>query len=294
MQLDIPITIENKTAFLFQTHTTNLYIRNLLTQLVSEVSGICDVYLLVDRHQFDEKFPSTLTEDLGVGVISYDTFELYESTYEYNRSNAPWLDKRRAFNKTEYLPFVRFFELLPEYDELWRVEYDVMYTGNWGEFVEDLSSSGAGLLTTSLVDFYGKTPHWNHWWRYRGSYEVEALTRSHNPIFRLKSSAADVLRDNILDHRGHYEVIMPSVLNNNGVLIEDIGCYGKYTPKNREGLYYYNDIGLRPKEDINRENFTNSAFGNHFGRNDYKENFIYHPCKVPRPLKWSTDWSYYS
>jgi hypothetical protein len=293
IQLHTATVPRSKSAFLLQSHKADPCIRNLFETLVTQVSGDCDVFLLADRAQFDEHFPSKLIEGLNVGVVTYDTFELFEEAFEYNRENAPWLDKRRAFYKTEYLPFVRFFEVLPQYDELWRVEYDVRYTGHWAKFVRDLSSSDAGLITTSLVDFYGKEPHWNHWWRYRGSYNVEQLTRSHNAIFRLKSSAADVLRENIFDHRGHYEIIMPSVLNNNGVPIEDLGCYGKYTPKEREGLYYYNDIGRRPVKDDNHDKFTHSSFGNYFDSACSKQDFIYHPYKVPRSLKWHPDWCYY-
>ena len=275
MNVLTPIPVTNKTAFLFQTHKADTYIRERLEQLVAQASDVCDIYLLADAAQFDEHFPSKLTDGLDIGVITYDTFELFEEAYEYNRGNAPWLDKRRAFNKTEYLPFVRFFELLPEYEELWRTEYDVFYTGDWGEFVKDLSGSEAGLITTSLVDFYGKKPHWNHWWRYRGPYKVEQLTRSQNAVMHLKSFAADVLRENIFDNRGHYEVILPSVLKNNDILIEDVGCYGKYTPKEREGLYYYNDIGRRPLKEEDTSHFTHGAFGNHFGKDHYRENFIY-------------------
>jgi hypothetical protein len=295
LRIEKAVPQKHSTAFLFQTHKADKLIRTLIERLVEQAAGVCDIYLLVDRETFNEHFPSVLSDGLDVGVLSYDTFELFEEAFEYNRDNAPWLSKRRAFYRTEYLPFVRFFEQLPGYQSFWRCEYDVYYSGDWKDFINNFIDTRADLLTTSLVDFY-KSPHWSHFWRYKGTLKVQELIRSHNALFRLTKSGADVLREHIFNERGHYEVILPTVINKLGGLpIEDIGGHGSYVFPDNKGKYYANNTALlsRCSGRLDVAHHTYGSHGNYFyDIGDMKPDYIYHPVKVPKGLKWNPDYCY--
>ena len=83
LRIEKAVPQKHSTAFLFQTHKADKLIRTLLELLVEQAAGVCDIYLLVDRATFSEQFPSVLSDGLDVGILSYDTFELFEEAFSH-------------------------------------------------------------------------------------------------------------------------------------------------------------------------------------------------------------------
>ena len=57
---------------------------------------------------------------------------------------------------------MRFFQDRPDYNRYWIVEYDVRFGGDWSSLFEELASSDADVLCTT-VQAYADNPDWAHW-----------------------------------------------------------------------------------------------------------------------------------
>ena len=273
---------KHNTAFVFQTHCSTPLIRKYFEQLLDQVEHMVDVYLLVDYSKFDHVFYKTLVDGISddrYGVISYKLDDLFEPTYGY------WDDNhKRRYNLTEIIPFLRFFEMFPNYDVLWRSEYDVFCNGDWADILNATKDSDAGYIATQVIDFNENDPYWKHWYKFHSDIPVEARVRSHNAVCRFTRPATDIMREAVTKHKGHYEVFPGSVLKACGVKIEDLGSTSTYTPTAMKGKLYDSE--------------TFGPFGNHFVAAEYtpeelKKDYLYHPVKVPKWAKWEPAYCYY-
>jgi hypothetical protein len=139
------------------------------------------------------------------------------------------------------LPLLRFFKDHPGYDHYWTVEYDVRFTGSWNAFFSSFAASGADLLGTTLTR-YDQVPDWHHWptldlaGRPIGK---ERYLRGFFPIYRLSRRALMQLdRDYRAGVKGHFECLVPTLLNHAGMTVEDIGGDGEFVqPGNRNRFY---------------------------------------------------------
>tara|TARA_B100000035_G_scaffold307287_1_gene310341 strand:+ start:61 stop:930 length:870 start_codon:yes stop_codon:yes gene_type:complete len=267
-------------VFVFQTHVVNKYIRERLEQLVDQVSGVCDVYvLLAYPNKISKNSLKLFLEGLDVGIATYNMFDLFEATYGFRQDN-----RRKAFYIIEHIPLVCFLELFPCYDFLWRCEYDVLYTGDWGNLVQHFSDTNSDFISTNIFNYYGSKPHWNHWWRSRSfedfkdnPIQVKDMVRSHNGVCSISKPFSKILRANVLNFRAHYEVTLGTIANLFDLSIRDIGGLGSYTLACDKGKYYITDQDL-PNSDNSAGTFN--SHGNYFGQEDYMSDFLYHPVKA--------------
>ena len=223
----------------------------------------------------------------------YDVFFAYDNT-RHDFINDPRLEKEELFlfgtnNLLKYglenttarplsiIPgnhhyihydFVRSY---PTYKYYWRIDYDVFYTGNWGNLISSFQNSNADLLATCIFD-YEQMPKWS-WWhsfhnpsmtllqKYRSGRTIESLrrkilysdffftkhlipkagylTRCLLPVYRLSLHGVNTLT-NLTKRgwRGHDEVLLPTLIKTEGLNLEDMGGTGRYAQyKNQENLY---------------------------------------------------------
>jgi len=268
-------------AFLFQTHLVNTYIRERLEQLVSQASDLCDVYLLIPKpNKIDTEHLARFLSGLDVGVVTYDTYDVFENAFGFRQE-----EFRRAFYKTEYIPFILFLEQFSGYNYLWRCEYDVFYSGDWASFISHFSEEEYDFVSTNIYEFYGKKPHWKHWWKARSfddfksqPIKPKSMLRSHNGIFGMSSGFAETLRKNVTNFRGHYEIVLPTMAKRFNHSIRDIGGFGEYVLDCDKGKYYVTtqDVpGLRQSL-----SGTYGSHGNYFIMDSYEIDMLYHPVKV--------------
>lgn len=139
------------------------------------------------------------------------------------------------------LPVLLCYRNNPTYDFYWTVEYDVRYSGSWSRFFSNFGENGADLLGTTLTR-YDAIPDWYHW----PSLALHDLRvgkdvylRGFFPIYRLSNRALSQLdQDYRKGARGHYECLMPTVLQHARMTIEDIGGNGEFVrPENRKRFY---------------------------------------------------------
>ncbi len=112
------------------------------------------------------------------------------------------------------------------YKHYWVIESDVEYRGNWGTFLSAYGECEASLIG-SHIRRHLDCPAW-YWWNSLTSpsrirLAVEDLRKAFLPIYRISASALDVVDEaHKRGFRGHFEVLIPTMLHLNGMSIEDI------------------------------------------------------------------------
>jgi hypothetical protein len=131
---------------------------------------------------------------------------------------------------------------------VWIIEYDVDFSGDWGDFFRQFETDRSDVLTTSLIT-RAQSLEWVHWETARPPPEVPQSQhlRSYNPIMRLSQRflKAYVRETARRDWSGQYEYTIPTIANCRGYTIADIGGKGEFCPRCRHGRNYTNS----PEED---------------------------------------------
>jgi hypothetical protein len=218
-------------AVLYRTHIFNPIIRREIRRLRSEVAD-CD-HFVVGYLKGNAVVPAPPNKTLRM----YRRGDLADLPYPNKTIFVDW----RAPVGDNDLPVLAFYREQPDYDFYWVVEYDVRYTGHWSTFFDELRSSGADYLGTTIQD-YEENPHWV-WWHTLVNAPTGKLrrVRCFSPFCRLSNGALSAIDQWYRDGgAGHYEMTWTSVCKTKGLRIEDIGGRGRYTPERGRGQHYAN------------------------------------------------------
>jgi hypothetical protein len=236
---------KKKTAILVLTHINNNHVIKLFNEIKNDCSSEYSIFMLCDNtknifNKFNDR----------EGYFRFSVDALSQLGYLPNRSVAyaeaaqhanPFHKNFNFIPGNTILPLMLFYRCHPNYDFYWIVEYDVRFSGRWSRFFRHFADSSADLLGTTLVR-HVETPDWYHW----PSLELKDDTldstqylRGFFPIYRVSHRAVEQLdRSLAAGNRGHYECLMPTLLYNAGMLLEDIGGEGEFVqPANRNRFY---------------------------------------------------------
>jgi hypothetical protein len=140
-----------------------------------------------------------------------------------------------------HIDMFRVFHALPDYRDYWIIEFDVRYTGDWGALMAELSESPADVLGT-VVQRRAEHPDWTHWQSLCSPAAVVAedlQVKIFTPMTRLSNAGIKAVDAAYrAGWTGHCEVLWPTVAAINGLLVEDIGGTGSFTPPSRYGRHY--------------------------------------------------------
>ena len=158
-------------------------------------------------------------------------------------------------------------------DFVWAIEFDVQWTASWLDFFNEFDDYADFLATRvrryetdanwcwwdSLKPPPGATIEWNH---------PNASLASFNPIYRLSAAAVCALRKRfLLGWSGHCEVTIPTLLEQDGLVVADMGGVSGFTPNaQRDRIYTFETMQWRPE----------------FSLQDvptFEPNLLYHPVK---------------
>ncbi|MXV13898.1 beta-1,6-N-acetylglucosaminyltransferase [Hufsiella ginkgonis] len=149
----------------------------------------------------------------------------------------------RLIPGSNHFPILKFYLHHPGFDYYWYVEEDVYYNGEWCDFFRFFSSQGieTDFLASHVTDRVD-IPAW-YWWNTLrhpdGKQRSLDKMRSFNPIFRISNAALAFIHKMLMEGwSGHHEVLIPTLLNNGGFLIHDIGGTGKYVLPGCAGKFY--------------------------------------------------------
>lgn len=167
----------------------------------------------------------------------------------------------------------------PAYEFYWLVEYDVRFTGAWSYLFNAFADNRADLLATAMC-CYRDNPDW-HWWPALRTAGIELSEqeriRSFMPLYRISNRALQTLRSAYRQGwQGHYECTVATILNQQGLSIEDIGGNGPFVaPHNVNRFYTSTPRGA----DLPPGTFVWRPVMNVPGD---KPNTLWHPVKPPR------------
>jgi hypothetical protein len=179
-----------------------------------------------------------------------------------------------------HLALLDFFKNHPGFQYYWVIEYDVMFTGHWSSFFSAFAALNVDFLGCHLRR-QEEEPHWYFWPSIQApdrSALPTRLIRAFCPIQRLSHRALELLEIKVREGwAGHFEGLVPTLLNEFGYSVADIGGDGSYVPHGLRNRFYtsfsWNDGSLLHFGSMRfRPSFVSSCF---VGRE-----LIYHPVKA--------------
>jgi hypothetical protein len=157
------------------------------------------------------------------------------------RMGYPGLTTLKRIQTDIHIDMFRVFQALPDYRYYWIIEFDVRYTGDWAALMAELSESPADVLGTN-VQSRAEHPNWTHWQSLDTAGAVladDAQVKIFTPMTRLSNAAIKAVDAAYrAGWTGHCEVLWPTVAAAAGLLVEDIGGKGSFTPPSRYGRHY--------------------------------------------------------
>jgi len=209
-------TRDGRQAFLFFSHLDSWLLKHQFERLKAATAAYGDLFWIMDctggRQNASEDgrmVPFTIDE---VNALS-PTFQL-ESTFPGNG----------------HLPTILFAEGHPRYQYFWVIEYDVRFSGDWATFFDRFVDVDADLLTTHLRS-YADDPEWELWELSSPTASVPLADRhaTFTPLFRISRRALRfILRAHREGWKGHYEVLLPTLLRRNGYEVRDLNEFGPW------------------------------------------------------------------
>jgi hypothetical protein len=217
----------------------------------------------------------------GYPVISFN--------FEKIRTKFPLLARADIIPGNQYAAYIDLLPLFPQVRYFWFVEYDVRFSGNWRTLLDGCSHSSADLLGCHIRT-REEIPGWSWWPGILSKREPQKQLlgiRAFTWAIRLSRGALELVAQRCIQDgwTGHMEGLVPSLLFEAGMLIEEIGGRGPFTPKERQGLFYSSEYGFSspsPNGDLglggNRHGPPLFAWG-------MRKNRLYHPVKTGRTLR---------
>jgi len=245
------------TAVLFLSHKNTPGIRRAYRRLQSAVDDT-DVYWLYDATNVSA--PASLKSP-NLWSFSVETLN---SALQY-QSAIPHIVPGHA-----HAPIIVFALRHPAYDTFWVIEYDVHFEGKWRRFFASTANESADLLTTH-VRAYGDDPDWD-WWdslqHPTNGLPRTARVASFNPIYRISRPALlHLYACHLEGWTGHNEVLLPTLLIENGFRVADLSGTGPYGGQITDPLYSRHTMRWRPPKWYTPE-----------------PNMLHHPVKPLRAL----------
>lgn len=217
-------------AVLLMTHFIDDMIVGQTRRLMAE-SGGRDVFVLLNG-----------TDDLNPTYRRPADIRVFAFTVDDIRGLGYPIKGRRIRDKDIELFAFTFLKAHPEYGRVWVVEYDVAYTGRWGELFDHFAGSDAALLATSLHR-WAVNPNWPNWPSIHTPEgrptDFSGYIRAFMPFYRLSRPGFAALdRAYRAGWEGFYEGIVPRILLDAGLMIEDIGGDGEFVRPENRGRFY--------------------------------------------------------
>jgi hypothetical protein len=255
-------------AVLLMTHFIDPMIVGHYRRLVSE-SGGRDVFVLLNK-----------TDDVNPSFNRPPDLKVFEFTVDDLRALGYPIKGRRIRDKDIELFSFTFWKRNPGYDRIWVVEYDVMFTGLWFELFNHFNTNPAALLATS-IHRWAVNPSWPNWPSVITPHgpppDLTNYIRAFMPLYRMSREGYAALDAAYKDGwEGFYEGIVPRILLDAGLTVEDIGGDGEFVAEGNRNRFYSStpsDNTLSPGSFVFRPIFTHP--GQEPGR-------LWHPVKPPQ------------
>lgn len=209
------------TAVLFLTHQWTQSIRERFARMRREIGPHADCFVLLDGGNANV---------LAAWRAFLDSIGAPEALVPFHADELPgqlgfgFFGDERILGNTHF-PLMNFARDT-RYRYLWQVESDVELRGNWREFLAAYDGNDASLLATHFHR-PEEWPTW-HWWHSLWApagvqVRRESFRKAFFPVHRIAKPALDAIAQAHRDGwRGHFEVLVPTVLLQHGHRVEDL------------------------------------------------------------------------
>jgi hypothetical protein len=244
-------TFAGDLAILFLTHAWSTPIAMRFARLWQDMSGHADCFLLLqdDGGEVQQQWKDFL-QSLGAGrALMLFKAGTLEDALGY-----------KCFSSRGLQPGSVHFPLLAagrhtHYRHYWLIEHDVEYRGLWSDFFRSFAQCEASLLAVR-VQSVDAEPDW-HWAKAihpPPGTEIEGmeLRRAFLPIYRISKEGLDCIDAcHQAGWRGHFELLIPTVLRLNDLSVQDLRevapCYLENREDPLENTYTRSTVRFRPE-----------------------------------------------
>jgi hypothetical protein len=180
-----------------------------------------------------------------------------------------------------HLTLLNFFKRRPHFQYYWVIEYDVMFTGHWKKFFEAFTDQDTDFIACHLRRREDEPGFffWNTIEAPIGTPLPGTMVRAFCPVQRVSRRSLEMLEVWAkAGWVGHFEGLVPTLLEQHGYSLADIGGDGPYTPPGCRNRFYtsfsWRDAKLR---NFGTMRFRPSVRSLRFA----VKNRLYHPVKHP-------------
>ena len=206
------------------------------------------------KEELADRAQTNIVAEAGTPVPEALLAETVFFDFQQLAANAPRILGSKVIPGNSHLTMLAFFRSRPEFDYYWYIEYDVVFTGAWRTLLDACSDDTSDLLAPHLRT-YDQEPDWP-WWRSLGVPPAAAekgLVRAFMPIYRISRRALESVEAAVRDGcSGHFEALVPTVLQGESLRISDLGEGRFYTSSSspdgqlRQGTMRYRPFHARP------------------------------------------------
>jgi hypothetical protein len=219
--------VTEPTAVLFMTHRWDPIYHLKFRRLQREIGDRADVFALVDRS------PKVM-RDLrrwppGQSVVLFETAQLAAQL------GYPLFGGDSLADGSTHFPVLLFALRQPRYQRFLVMEYDVDYSGNWGDLLDDASAGGTEYAAFHFLS-QAADPGWFHWPTVEPAESDRAwasnpgnLIHSFNPLYFITRRALELVHN--ATRKGwhaHFEALLPTVLTHAGCRIVNLAAYDRF------------------------------------------------------------------
>lgn len=224
-----------KTCVLFMAHYLNSSILKEFYKLKECRRPGFDVKFFYDNSRGDFQ-RSKFKDEQDYALFTAESIQQRYTLVPY------WGDRRALIYGNLIFPMLSF-ALDNSYQYIWRIEFDVRFSGKWIDFFKVFESSEADLLGTTIYRF-SSCPAWC-WWETMekdgAPIPKDKLIKGFFPVMRLSKRACDILDQAYHNGwKGHWEGCVGTILNYFNCKIEDIGGDGEFVNQKNRNRFYQN------------------------------------------------------
>lgn len=253
------------TVFLILTHILDDKVLNSYRKLSKDMANEAQVHLL-----FHARNNKTLSLPPDISLHSFRDPDLATIGF-------PLYRKTMVPGSTHY-PLMLFARSNPQYEHYWIIEYDVFFSGDWKDFFYPFKKNKADFLTSHIRRFE-EEPDWIWWQLTHPNQHIpqSERLRSFNPIYRISASAlASIDQAHQSGWAGHYEVLVPTLLQADGFCLNDFGGKGTFAQDGDHDRYYIDDDSSDLQGGLRRGTMR---YRPKFYFPGWHKNKLYHPVK---------------
>lgn len=254
----------SRTLVLLVAHAVTPELLELYGRLVDGAGEDDEVRILFDDH--GDPVPEEISR------LPHHTFRWATmDSYGYTEGVRVWVPGLSC------LPVIHLGRDLEGFRDIWYLEWDVRFHGDWSEFFDAFRDDESDFVSGLIYDRTPEMASWPHW---KITHPTERLedgdyVRSFNPVSRYSMRACRRLDEMMRDGwRGHHEAMFPTLLRREGLTICDFGGTGPYVSKRLRNRFYVSRPWGDPMESYRFRPPFPPSLGPAVGK-------IYHPVKAP-------------